>query len=269
MDIPNDELRRQLRDVNAEQKAVDNKWREALKRIFDPDSGASEADKAAFLGLPSRRRFFHIGGATLLGASLLAACGDDGEDGTAADAEGESSQAAAGDTGGDGSMDLILARTAASLEALAVSAYTTAADSGVVTDATVGAVATMFADHHTQHQDALNGVITQAGGAAVTEPNAAVKAAMVDPVITKADLTEADIVKLAYDLEGAASQTYSFASTTLSTAELRSTIMTIGGIEARHAAIIGFVALKLAPGDLFPAAFGKAENPLPADALIT
>lgn len=266
MDISNDELRRQLRDVNAEQKAVDRKWREALKRIFDPDSGASETDKAAFLGLPSRRRFFRIGGATLLGATLLAACGDDDDDAAAGD-EGKATNA---DTAAaDGNMDLILARTAASLEALAVSTYMTAADSGKVTDPTVGAVAAMFADHHTQHQDALNGVITGAGGTAVTEPNAAVKAAMVDPVITKADLSEADIVQLAYDLESAASQTYSFASTALSTPELRSTIMTIGGIEDRHAAIIGFVALKLAPTELFPAAFGKADNPLPADALIT
>lgn len=142
-------------------------------------------------------------------------------------------------------MDLALARTAASIEALAVAAYMTAAGSGKVTNETVGAVAAMFMDHHHKHQDALNGVITNAGGTAVTEPNAAVKAAVVDPVVSDPALDEAKIVKLAYDLEGAASQTYSFAATALSTPELRSTIMTIGGIEARHAAIIGFLALQL------------------------
>ncbi|MGH9038419.1 MAG: ferritin-like domain-containing protein [Acidimicrobiia bacterium] len=261
MDINSDELRRQLREVDAEQKAVDKRWREALKRMFDPGSGVSDADKAAVLGVPARRQFLRIGGVTVVGAALLAACGDDETDSGGAADETTTTTAAA-------NMDLALAKTAASLEALAVATYTTAAASGKVTDKTVGAVATMFMDHHKQHQDALNGVITGAGGQAVTEPNAAVKAAMVDPVVSKADLAQADIVKLAYDLEGAAAQTYSFASTALSTPELRSTIMTIGGIEARHAAIIGFLALKLTPAMLFPAAFSKAENPLPAEAII-
>lgn len=262
MDINSDELRRQLREVHAAQKAADKPWREALKRMFDPHSGVSEAEKAAVLGVPGRRQFLRLGGVTVVGAALLAACGDDTESDTGAAGDETTTTTAAAN------MDLTLAKTAASLEALAVATYTTAAASGKVTDKTVGAVATMFMDHHKQHQDALNGVITGAGGQAVTEPNAAVKAAMVDPVVTKADLTQADIVKLAYDLEGAAAQTYSFASTALSTPELRSTIMTIGGIEARHAAIIGFVALKLTPDVLFPAAFSKAENPLPAEALV-
>ena len=59
-----------------------------------------------------------------------------------------------------------------------------------------------------------------------------------------------------------------FAATQLSAPELRSTIMTIGGVEARHRAILAFVAQKKSPGDIFPAAFFKAENPLPADALV-
>ncbi|MGH9000525.1 MAG: ferritin-like domain-containing protein [Acidimicrobiia bacterium] len=262
--IYSDWLRRELRDINADQKSMQKTWTETLKRIFDPKSEATATDKQALLGLPGRRGFMRLGGATILGATLLAACGDDDDDEAAPEDEGDATTT----TAGGGGMDVTLAKTAASVEALAVSTYMTAADSGKVTNPTVGAAAAMFMDHHQQHQDALNGVITGAGGEAITEPNAAVKAAIVDPVVMDPALDEAKIVKLAYDLESAASQTYSFAATQLSTPELRSTIMTIGGIEARHAAVIGQLALMLGPNMLFPAAFGKAENPLPPDALI-
>jgi hypothetical protein len=126
----------------------------------------------------------------------------------------------------------------------------------------------MFMDHHSQHQAALNSVIKAAGQTEITEPNAAVKAAVVDPVVTAADLDEAKIVQLAYDLETAAAQTYVFAAGALSTPELRSTIMTIGGIEARHAAVIG-MAMAKPPGEIFPAAFYKSDNPLPEGAVLS
>jgi hypothetical protein len=270
MDINNDELNRQLREVHAEQKGVEKKWVEALKRIFDPASGVSTADKARVLGVPGRRQFLQMGGVTVLGAAVLAACGSDKKDTAVSGSSGGSVAASSGSassSSGAGNMDLVLARTAASLEALAVATYKAAADSGKVTDKTVGAVATLFTDHHQQHMDALNGVVKGAGGAAVTEPNAAVKKAVVDPVTSDPALDQMKIVKLAYDLEEAAAQTYTFASTQLSTPELRSTLMTIGGIEKRHSAIIGFLALKLpasGAGGLFPAAFESAENPLAA-----
>ena len=93
------------------------------------------------------------------------------------------------------------------------------------------------------------------------------KSAVVDPAVMAAK-TEADIVALAFTLEDAAAQTYVFAATQLSTPELRSTIMTIGGVEARHRAILAFVVQKKGPAEIFPAAFFKADNPLPAEALV-
>lgn len=262
-----DELRRQLRQVNNEQKSVDRKWRETLKRLFDSDSTATETDRAAFLGVPGRRQFFKIGGVTLLGATILAACGDDDDD-TEASTEAGSEETTTTAGSGGGGMDLALAKTAASLEALAVATYKTAAESGKVTTPAVGAVATMFMDHHVQHQAALNAVLKGAGAAEITEPNAAVKAAVVDPVVSDPALDEAKIVKLAYDLETAAAQTYVFAAGALSTPELRSTIMTIGGIESMHAAVIG-MARKTAVAEIFPAAFYKSDNPLPEGAVLS
>ena len=60
------------------------------------------------------------------------------------------------------------------------------------------------------------------------------------------------------------SQTYAFAGGALSTPELRSTIMTIGGVEARHAAALRLAALGQGPSDVFPGgrAFFPGDNPL-------
>jgi hypothetical protein len=105
---------------------------------------------------------------------------------------------------GGGNQDLVLARTAASLEKLAVDTYGTAA--ALLTTQAVKDAATMFAGHHQMHLDALNSVITGAGGKAVSEMNQAVYDALVKPAVAAAK-TEADAVTLAVQLEEAAAQT--------------------------------------------------------------
>ena len=157
--------------------------------------------------------------------------------------------------------DLVLARTAASLEKLAVGVYGTAA--GLLTTPAIKDAASMFAGHHQQHLDALNGVITKAGGTAVTEQNKAVYDALIAPALAAAK-TEGDAVKLAVMLEEAAAQTYVFAGGALSTPALRSTIMTIGGVEARHAAVLHMAGLAQTPSEVFPngRAFFPGDNPL-------
>jgi hypothetical protein len=253
MDIYNDEIRRQARAVDADMRAAAPRWRAALAQILG--AGPSEAPA------PSRRGFLKLSGATLLGAAVLAACGnDDNGGGTKQASGGESSTTMAE---GGGNMDLALARTAASLEVLAVNTYTTGIDSGLVKNKAVADAAKLFRDHHQAHADALNGAIDQAGGQRVTEQNQAVFDALVAPAVQKAK-SEADIAKLALDLESAAAQAYTFAASQLSTPQLRSTIMTIGGIEARHAAILRVVALGGQAAEVFPEgrAFFPGDNPL-------
>ena len=111
-------------------------------------------------------------------------------------------------------MDLALARTAASLEKLAVDTYQTGIDSGLVTTMAIADAATLFQSHHQEHLDALNGAISDAGGEEVTEPNEAVFEALIEPAVAAAT-AEADIVQIAFDLESAAAQTYVFAGGTL------------------------------------------------------
>jgi hypothetical protein len=260
MDLNRDELRRELRAIDADNKAIMPKWYDALRQIVGGGSKMSTDEKAALLGVPApgRRQFFKVGGATIMGAAVLAACGSDDSESSSG---GSTTTAAAG--GGDGSMDLALARTAASLEKLAVDTYQVGIDSGLVTTMAIADAATLFQQHHQAHLDALNGAIKEAGGEEVTTQNEAVFKALVEPAVTAAK-AEADIVKLALDLELAAAQTYAFAGGALSVPALRSTIMTIGGIEARHAAVLQVAAQAASPLDVFPdgRAFFPGDNPL-------
>lgn len=265
------EIRRQLRAVDRLNTSAMPQWRSALQRLFT-DETITTNERASALGVPSpsRRDLFRFGGGAILGVALLAACGDD-SDPAHSGTDAPTGSTTATTTGvGEPDLDLILAKTAASLEKLAVDAYGIAA--GLVTTPAVLSAATMFADHHQQHLDALNGVITGVGATAITEMNQAVYDALVAPSLATAS-TEADAVNIALALEEAAAQTYAFAGGTLSTPALRSTIMTIGGVEARHAAVLRMVALAQSPLDVFPGdrGFFPGDNPLAGidGALIT
>lgn len=259
MDLHRDELRRTLHAIDADNRAAMPRWRGALRQIVGGGTSLSTDEKAAVLGVPSpeRRQLFKVGGATLLGAAVLAACGSDDD---TADAAGDGATTT---TAGGGSADLALARTAASLEQLAVDTYQVGIDSGLVTTMAIADAAKLFQEHHQAHLDALNGAIAAAGGTEVSEANQAVYDALVKPAV-EAAATEADIVQLAFDLESAAAQTYAFAGGALTVPALRSTIMTIGGIEARHAAVLQVAAQAASPLDVFPdgRAFYPGANPL-------
>jgi hypothetical protein len=280
-DLNNDEVRRQLRAVERMNTSVMPRWRDALDRLIGDDRLSADS-KASILGVPSpnRRDLFKIGGASILGVALLAACGSDSADAPSSPVvpatqpvdTGAPTTAATPATSVTGSadMDLVLARTAASLEKLAVDTYGTAA--GLITTPAVLAAATMFAGHHQMHLDALNGVLAGAGAQPITAMNQAVYDALVKPALDAAK-TETDAVNLALSLEEAAAQTYVYAGGTLSTPSLRSTIMTIGGVEARHAAVLRMAALAQSPLDVFPnqRGFFPGDNPLAGidGALIT
>lgn len=260
MDLNRDEMRRELRSIDADHHAAMPRWASALRRIVGGGTPLSTDEKAALLGVPSpgRRQLFKLGGTAIVGAAVLAACGDDDDAGT-------TTTTAAGGTPmeEDPSMDLALARTAASLEKLAVDVYQTAIDSGLVTTTAIADAAVLFQSHHQEHLDALNGAISGAGGEEVTEMNQAVFDALVAPAL-EGLADEAGVVQLAYDLEAAAAQTYVFAGGALSVPALRSTVMTIGGIEARHAAVLQVAAQAASPLAVFPdgRAFFPGDNPL-------
>ena len=269
-DISHDDLRRELREIDTAQRDVMPRWTEVLGRVFGGGEDLSTEAKAQILGVPGRRQFLKIGGVSIAGAALLAACGDKKTASTSTTAKGATSSTMGSSTSAPASgaaMDIVLANTAISLEALAIATYQTAAGSGLVTTPAVGDAAKLFMAHHAEHRDALVATVKAAGAKPYTDPNPVVKKAVVDPAVAAAK-SEADIVKLAWMLETAAYETYVYAATALSTPELRSTIMTIGGIESRHSQILSFVA-KASLQQRFPGAFVKAANPLPDGAVIT
>lgn len=255
MDLNQTEIRRELRAAEAHNATAVPRWREMLHRTFGDSVASSPADKAQLLGLPDRRGFLRIGGISIAGAALLAACGDD-----------DTVATQVGGSPDDGNMDVVLANTAISLETLAIDTYTVAAESGLVERAVVAEAAGLFMEHHISHRDALVSTVEAAGATPFTGTNAAVKSAIVDPALAAA-VDEEDVIRLAFDLETAAAQTYVFAAGGLSSPELRSTIMTIGGVEARHAAVLSQIG-RFNTATVFPDAFYPASNPLPDGGVI-
>jgi hypothetical protein len=278
-DIPRDELRRELRTIDRANREAMPAWRSALARLIGGGECSTD-EKAAILGVPSpsRRSLLKIGGASVLGAAVLASGGlSVAAAGRPRPASGPPGSSASSGSGAGPEMDVVLAKTAASLEKLAVDTYGAAA--GLLTVQAVIDAATMFADHHQQHLDALNAVVTGAGADAVTEANAAVNEALVQPAVEAAAAepdplkAETAAITLAIALEEAAAQTYCFAAGALSTPALRSTIMTIGGIEARHAAVLRLAGFGQTPAEVFVGgrSFFPGDNPLAGidGALIT
>lgn len=275
MDYSRDELRRQARASQEDHVAVMSRWRRALDHIFDPDTDVSRADKAAFLGVPNRRQFLRIGGLTIAGSALLVACGGDDDDSagdTTTSAAGASSSTTAGGgttstTAPAGSeMDLTLLRTASSIEVLAVNAYQAAIDSGLVTDAAVGAAATLFQSQHMDHGAALQAQTESLGGEAYTDPNPFLQENVVDPALA-AVTDQLSVVQLALDLENAAAQTYTLAGGLLSTPTLRQIIMSIGGVEARHLAVLRGVVDGAGVAQV-PVGFMPTEDAAPEESFV-
>jgi len=241
MDINQDEVRRQLRASQVDQKVALPVWKETLSRVFSPGSGVSNAEKAQLLGVPTRRQALKLGGGVVIGAAILAACGSDEDDSGTASSGTDDSTAAPAEGGGEAAeLDLTLLRTATSLEIAAVNTYQAAIDSGLVTTMAIADAAVLFQEQHQEHADLLSRATEDAGGEAYTEANPFVQENVIDPAL--AALTdETSVVVFALDLENVAAQTYAFAAGALSTPAYRQAIMTIGGVEARHAAVLAGV----------------------------
>lgn len=239
MDVNQDEVRRQLRASREDQRLAIPAWKDALARVFAPGSGVSHTEKAQLLGVPTRRQALKLGGVTVVGAAVLAACGSDDPDG-AGDGGTDTSVAPMGGPAAASDLDLTLLRTATSLEISAVDTYQAAIDSGLVTTAAIAEAATLFQEQHQEHADLLAVATVDAGGQAYEDPNPFVQENVIDPAL-EALTDEISVVSFAKELEDVAAQTYAFAAGALSAPALRQAIMTIGGVEARHAAVLAGV----------------------------
>jgi rubrerythrin len=260
MTIPQDELRREASEIQEEHEASLSPMRDALARIFGEGSPLSTKDKSGLLlGGLNRRGLFKIGGITVASAAVLAACGDDsdtsGSAATTAAAGTTVAPGGAGTTAVSGmSGDVVILRTASSIEELAVAAYQTAIDSGLVTTTAVGDAAKLFQAQHKEHSGLFQGATTAAGGEPFAEANPALLDALKPMIDGLKD--EAGVIAFALELEQVAAQTYQANVGTFADPSLNVAIMSVGGVEARHAAVLASV-LGAMPGSeqLFPTAF--------------
>ncbi|WP_230418820.1 ferritin-like domain-containing protein [Catenulispora pinistramenti] len=215
-----EELTEQSQDLNSDAVRI---TREALAEYAQAEPEPEpEAE-------PRRRRWRRgsvlagaAGGAVLLGAARAGAAG-------------------AGD-------DIMALQTAASIENLAVTVYTTAAGLPFIKggNATVAAFIAKTTTQHTAHAQAFNAAATQAGGKAQTAANP--KYAAVVQQMLPSIKTPADVVKLAITLEDVAAETYTANVAQVSTPALRKLFGSVAPVEAQHRATLLAVQALLAGG---------------------
>lgn len=263
MNFSRDEVRRQLRATRAEHQAAMGPWQEALKRIFGAGDDVPGAAKAQLLGVPSRRGFLKIGGVTVIGAAVLAACGSDAAPDVVE--SGESGESTTTADPAETEFDTNLLRTATSLEILAVNTYQTAIDSGLIGTADVLDAFVLFRDQHDDHRGALQQATEDyAGtGTAYEGTNQFLQDTVVGPAL-EALTDEESVLDLALRLETLAAESYVWSAGELSTATLRQAIMGIGGVEARHQAVLR----SFLEEDPVPDAFEPTEEHIEEDSFV-
>jgi rubrerythrin len=226
------ELTEQSQDLNSDAVGI---TREALdeftQRQQDPATRRRWQPLAAIAGL--------VGAGTVLGAGTASAAGN---------------------------TDVMALQTAASIENLAVSVYTTAAGLPFIKhgNATVAAFITKTTAQHQAHAQAFNAAITQAGGKTQSQADpkyaAVVKSAL--PTIKG----PADVVKLAITLEDVAAQTYTRNVSQVGDASLRKLFGSVAPVEAQHRSVLLAVQALLAGGGAALIAIPTQPAKLPAAA---
>lgn len=199
----------------------------------------------------NRRKFLQTGGLALASAAVLAACG---KDSAAGGSSGIPRLGVAPTTTGlpDAPVtDLVLLRTAQSVEHNAIDAYAAALELGVFTGsaAALGNVVRRFQADHRDHSKALGGLIAEAKGETYECANPQISKLYVTPAldlivgnkdagIEPSDTPLDDLLVLAHGLESLAAATYQYYVSLLSDPALRAAAMGIGEQEGRHATVL-------------------------------
>ncbi len=203
-------------------------------------SPATAADRLLDRAI-DRRHVFRLGGLSVATAAVVAACG--GSD----SGVGRVGVAPTTTALPDASVsDVVLLRTAASIEYTAIGVYQAFKSSAPASAAET--IDRIVADH-TAHADAVTALVTELGGEPWTCGNPRLEELTI-PAIAAAilgddasgkqpsDNVPRDVLNTAFALETYAAETYQAFVPMLSEPALRSAAMGIGGDEARHAAIL-------------------------------
>jgi rubrerythrin len=201
----------------------------------------------------SRRRMLFAGGAGALGL-VAAACGGENDPFVLQDEPDPDLTTTTQGGGGGGSDDLAVAKTAASLEVLAVNTYGAALEAPLDYPPAVAEFATTAKAHHEAHRDAWNQVLTGAGESEVTSPPPELESAVMEQFGQVTDV--AGVAALALMLEQTAADTYFAVIPKLQNEDAVKLASTIQPIDMQHAAILHYVM-----GDYpVPKAFASTEK---------
>lgn len=233
MEINRDHLRREAREIQTAHNSAMGGMRDLVNRVLDPSTNADDVIKSdLFLSGVNRRRFMQIGGVSVLSAAVLAACGKSSDK--------KSSKPAAGGSKGSAT-DIAILRTASSLEHVAIDVYQKAIDNAGALGISAGVadVAKLFQSQHKDHAGLFEGATKEAGGKPFTTANPAVLDSLKGRIAALKN--EMDVIVLARDLENVAAATYQSTVGAYDNLAYNAASMSVGGVEARHAAVLNGV----------------------------
>jgi len=257
MDFSRDELRRELRELDRMHQATEGAQRSLVTAVFE--DVPAEHRSAVLLGGVDRRGFFRIGGLAVAATAVFAACREkEPKDpipvsGQSPDFESAKNKPVT---------DIVLLRTASSLEWSIIDVYQKLLNNGFIEDPAVIDLLLIFQSHHVSHADAFAKATTEAGGTACTQPNSKITHDLFDPIL--ATIAGAggngaeDSNAFAHALETLAGATYQTFTPSLSQPALRRAAMAVGAIEARHASVL---AVLLNPAELVGSSSGSPAAP--------
>lgn len=155
-------------------------------------------------------------------------------------------------------------QTAAALENLAVSCYTTAAGLPFVAEgsAQLRALIARNRAHHTAHAQSFNQAVANAGGAPQHAADARYAAPLLGRILAVKDLSS--LTGLLDELEGIIAQTCTRYATLAVGGSLRSMFVNIASVEAQHGAELLIVRTLLDGGHFAPGGSAAELRALPA-----
>jgi hypothetical protein len=228
VDSYRDAISREADAADAEHQAEIRELPARLDWAIDPGNGVDpDRRRDVILGGLNRRRLLTIGGTSLALTAIAAACGS-----SAPPSTGSTTTTAMAATPGD----VLALRTASSLENAANELYTKALAGNLIASTSVSDAFKLFQTHHSDHAKLLQAKTTDAGGHPSDQPNSLIMDTVITPQLARAS-SERDLTQLAYDFEKAMAATYQADAGNFTNVDYNVTVMSIGGIEARHVSV--------------------------------
>lgn len=210
----------------------------------------------------NRRQAFKIGGLTVSLAALVAACGEDRGGATTGGRVGYAPPVTQPpDYAVD---DVVLLRTASSLENTAIYVYEQVLELGVL-DADSAALVESIVANHQEVADTMGSLTEDAGGEAWDCTNPWMMDRLIEPIIAlivDSDDPARDVFNTAVALENLAASTHQVLSVELTEADAKTATLEAAVLESRHSAAL-VVRVRGADGYISPAVDGDG---VPTDA---